>query len=327
MSAKRTTVAFAIPVLDDWEAASILLRRLDAVAAEHGFDASVLLVDDGSSVAAPIDRLAGPWSALCEVEVLRLARNLGHQRAIAIGLTFLHQERTPRDAVVVMDGDGEDRPEDVPLLLAELDRGGRSQVVFAERARRSEGLLFRVFYQIYRALHVLLTGVSVRVGNFSALPWSAVSSFVVVSEAWNHYAAAVFKARLPRAFVPIARGTRLAGQSTMNFVSLAMHGLSAISVFGDVVGVRLLVAASAGLVTFVGLFALASGMRASGAYEVPYWIEAWCMASILLALLLVVSAFVITFSILSARNTLSFLPARDYKYFVSRATRAFPRTS
>ncbi|MBI5362609.1 MAG: glycosyltransferase [Planctomycetes bacterium] len=327
MSSSPLRVVFAIPILDDWTAALGLLQRLDTVAGERGYDASVLFVDDGSSAAAPANEFAGPWRALREVEVLRLARNLGHQRAIAIGLTFLHQERPPRDAVVVMDGDGEDRPEDVPLLLDELERLGRAKVVFAERARRSEGVLFRGFYQLYRALHLLLTGISVRVGNFSAMPWSALGSFVVVAEAWNHYAAAVFKARLPRTLVPIARGTRIAGTSSMNFVALAMHGLSAISVFGDVVGVRLLVASSAGLATFVALFAAGLAARSGGALVVPDWVLTWCLVSILLCLQLVILAFVITFSILSARNTLSFLPSRDYAYFVSGAVRVFPRSA
>lgn len=327
MSTSPLRVVFAIPVLDDWAAARGLLARLDAVAGERGYDARVLFVDDGSSAALPVEALAGPWSALREVEVLRLARNLGHQRAIAIGLTFLHQERSPGDAVVVMDGDGEDRPEDVPLLLEELERQGRTRVVFAERARRSEGVVFRLFYQLYRALHLLLTGISVRVGNFSAMPWSALTSFVAVAEAWNHYAAAVFKARLPRALVPIARGTRIAGTSSMNFEALTMHGLSAISVFGDVVGVRLLIASSAGLATFIALLAAILVARSGEAITVPEWALPWCLVSILLCLQLVILAFVITFSILSARNTLSFLPLRDYAYFVSGATRVFPRSA
>lgn len=322
-SARKATFQAAIPVFDDWEAAALLLQGLDRACAETGREGRVLLVDDGSSIPPPAS-LRGPYRALREVEVLRLARNMGHQRAIAIGLTFLHQERAPAEAVVVLDADGEDRPEDVPVLLDEFERLGGTKVVFAERARRSEGLVFRVFYQVYRAMHFLLTGIAVRVGNFSVLPWSALSTFVVVSEAWNHYAAAVYKARIPHTSVPIARGVRLAGRSTMNFVGLALHGLSAISVFGEIVGGRLLVAATAGFATFLALLLVGVATAWAGWIELPSWIGVWSLVSMILCAQFVILAFVITFSILSARNTLSFLPARDYKFFVSGATRLYP---
>lgn len=326
MSAARATHFHAvIPVFEDWEAAALLLARLDAACAATKREGRVLLVDDGSST-RPGDALQGPYRALSEVEILRLARNMGHQRAIAIGLTFLHQERDPAEAVVVLDADGEDRPEDVPALLAEFERLGGETVVFAERARRSEGIVFRAFYQLYRAIHFLLTGIAVRVGNFSVLPWSALATFVVVSEAWNHYAAAVFKARIPRATLPLARGERLAGRSTMNFVALALHGLSAISVFGEIVGGRLLLTACAGLATFVVLLAACCAAAWAGWLELPPWLGVWIFVSMLLCAQFVILAFVITFSILNARNSLSFLPVRDYKYFVAGATRLFPRT-
>lgn len=322
-AAGEQRLTIAIPLFSDWESAALLLARLDQVFAERGLTASILIVDDGSQDASGAQRLGGPFRALTSVEVLRLSRNLGHQRAIAIGLTFLHQER-PCDAVVVMDGDGEDRPEDVPRLYDELLAQGGRKVVFAERVRRSEGLVFRVFYQLYRVAHRLLTGVAVRVGNFSAVPYASLATFVVVSEAWNHYAASVFKARIPYTMVPIARGTRLAGRSTMNFVSLVTHGLSAISVFGDVVGVRLLIAAlSCCALAVVSLLAFLV-LRFVGRVDLPDSAGLWSAIALVLCLQLVAAAFVCTFFVLSSRNNLSFLPVRDYKFFVSRVTRVFP---
>lgn len=324
MSALPREIAIATPVYDDWESAALLLERLDRVLAERGITARVLVVDDGSpeTAGAPgAARLAGPYRALRLVEVLRLARNLGHQRAIAIGLSFLHQER-PRGVVVVMDADGEDRPEDVPVLLEALDRAGGAKVVFAERARRSEGLVFRAGYHAYRVLHRVLTGIAVRVGNFSAMPAEALASYVVVSEAWNHYAAAVFKARIPFTMVPIARGARLAGRSRMRLVGLVTHGLSAISVFGEAVGVRLLIA---GLVGFA-LSAAACGACFVLRDESPFAARAlaWSAYALLAFAEALVVAFLIAFTILSSRNATSFLPARDYRWFVARVARAFP---
>src|SRR5262249_34330459 len=132
--------------------------------------------------------------------------------------------------------------------------------VFAERMKRSESLVFRFFYYLYRHLHFLLTSVRVRVGNFSAIPRQRLESLVAVSELWNHYAAAVFHSRQPYCSIPTQRAHRLSGRSSMNFVSLVAHGLSAISVYREVIGVRLLVlaiclalVAVAGLVTTVFL--------------------------------------------------------------------------
>lgn len=322
-TARPARVAIVIPVFDDWESVDQLALRLDAVLAGATVEARLVVVDDGSILRPKAGVLAGPYRSLAEVEVLHLARNLGHQRAIAIGLTFVQQER-PCDAVVVMDGDGEDRPEDVRILLAELARHGGVKVIFAERARRSEGVLFRVFYHLYRLLHLVLTGIPVRVGNFSVVPYDRLATFVVVSEAWNHYAASVFKARIPWAMVPIARGARISGRSSMSFVGLVMHGLSAISVFGDVVGVRLLVAAMVGLGTFVGLHAGGLALQRAGVLDLPAAFDTWGLVAILLCVQLLILAFMITFSILSGRNNLSFLPIRDYRFFVSRVERRFP---
>src|SRR4029450_2258887 len=117
-----------------------------------------------------------------------------------------------------MDGDGEDTPEDVVRLVQAATKDPRRPVVFAERRRRSESYLFHLFYAFYRYAHRLLTGIPVRVGNFSLLPDVQLSRLVVGSGLWGHYAAAGFKARLPRKTIPTTRGQRLAGRPRMGFI-------------------------------------------------------------------------------------------------------------
>ena len=114
--------------------------------------------------------------------------------------------------------------------------------MFAERTRRSETWFFQLCYRVYQALHWMLTGIRVRVGNFSIIPRSLLSRLVVVSELWNHYAAAVFKSKLPFGSIKTKRAERLGGHSRMDFVGLVIHGLSALSVHGERIGVRLIVA-------------------------------------------------------------------------------------
>ncbi|HTU93555.1 MAG TPA: glycosyltransferase [Gemmataceae bacterium] len=180
-----------IPVFNDWPALGQLLQLLDEVLTKHSRQANVLIVDDGSTVTAGSDGAPErAFQALRRVDVLQLRRNLGHQRAIAVGLAYI-ADKVPCRAVIVMDSDGEDDPHDVPRLLKKFSEEGERKIIFAERTQRSETRVFRIFYSLYRAFHYLLTNQKVRVGNFSIIPESRLASLVVVSEIWNHYAAAV----------------------------------------------------------------------------------------------------------------------------------------
>jgi hypothetical protein len=271
-------------------------------------------VDDGSTEPAPAGLVEGV-EGLARVGVLRLRRNLGHQRAIAVGLTHLYVHAA-HDAVVVMDGDGEDRASDVPRLLQAAEEAGGTRIVFAQRARRVEGLGFRAGYVAYRALHLLLVGRDIMVGNFSVVPRALLARLVGVSALWNHYAASVYQARLPHVLVPATRAPRLAGQSKMNLVSLVLHGLSAISVHADVVGVRVLqwmtvalALAAAGVVAIVGIRFLTD-------LAIPGWATSAVGLLVVTALNLTVISMLMALFTLQSRAEASFIPLRDHSYFV-----------
>jgi polyisoprenyl-phosphate glycosyltransferase len=304
-----------VPVYNDWAALARLLAALDAVLAEEDRQADVLVVDDGSTTEPDLLCDAGPFTALGRVDVLVLRRNLGHQRAIAMGLAYI-EDNLDSGPVVVMDGDGEDDPADVPRLLERLEQSGGRQIVFAERTRRSESIAFKIFYFLFKALHWVLTGKRVRVGNFSAIPRRRLSSLVVVSELWNHYAAAVFRSRQPSCTVPTTRAKRYCGRSTMNFVALVTHGLSAISVQADVAGVRLLMMSVVLAVLTAGAIVAAVVIRLATNLAIPGW--ASYTVGILLVLLFqaILAMFVFSFVILGARHGSTFLPRRDYSYFI-----------
>jgi polyisoprenyl-phosphate glycosyltransferase len=318
-AAGRSELLVLMPIYNDWSAVGLLLVALDRVLDEAGLAADILLVDDGSIVQPPERWPAEQWRALGRVDVLSLRRNVGHQRAIAIALAFVDQHLRPA-ALVVMDGDGEDAPEDVPRLVACLHDHQSQKVVFAERTRRSESLLFRVFYAVYRCTHRLLTGIPVRVGNFSVIPACHLRRLVIVSELWNHYAAAVFKARLPRASVPTVRASRLAGDSRMNFVALVTHGLSALSVHSELIGVRLLVLTAVLASVMVAALLIVVGIRFGTSLAIPGWTST--VAGLLLILILQALAFAAFFAflVLHARSQPTFVPLRDYRYFVDRAS-------
>ncbi len=307
-----------VPLYNDWIAFDLLLEHLDAVLAGEGLNAGVLAVDDGSSDPR-VRRASSPsFQALRSVDVLPLRRNLGHQRALAVSMAYV-EDHGRCEALVVMDGDGEDDPRDVPRLLERCRAEDGRKIVFAERTRRSESWLFRAFYVLYKAAHRVLTGYGVRVGNFSVIPRERLGSLVVVSDLWNHYAAAAMRSRQPFCTIPTRRSKRLHGASKMNFVGLIVHGLSAISVYSDIVGIRMLIvstfimaAASCGILAIVAIRVLTD-------WAIPGW--ATYSAGILAILIFQSLTFMLIFSmvILGGRNASSFLPRRDYGHFVGDA--------
>lgn len=220
------------PVYEDREASTQLFQDL---AREFGASAYMVVVDDGS-VREPVAPSALKRAGLSGV-VIRLRRNLGHQRAIAVGLGFVADELPSAERVVVMDSDGEDRPATVHALLEALDRGN-VDVAVAERRSRVETLRFRVFYAIYKLIFGAMTGRRISFGNFMALRPSAVRRLSAMHETWTHVAGAVLGSKLRLALVPLDRGARYAGQSKMNFVGLTLHGFKALMVFAEDVLVR-----------------------------------------------------------------------------------------
>jgi hypothetical protein len=186
-------------------------------------------------------------------------------------------------------------------------------------------LRFRFFYWLYRAGHRVLTGIPVKVGNFSILSAAHVQTLVVVSDTWNHYAASVFKSRLPHRSVPLARGQRLAGESKMNFVALVLHGLSAISVFAEIVGVRLtlaiMLAVSVVVVSIIGIPLMAW----SAGFTIPRWAAASGGVLLIIVLQMLTVALGLTLLVLFNRNNLSFLPLRDFRYFIAGTQDVYER--
>ncbi|MGH7246835.1 MAG: glycosyltransferase [Pseudomonadota bacterium] len=308
-----------IPSFNDWAALALLLPRIDRALAGSAWRVSVLVVDDASTEPGSNDWPGGNFTTIEAVEILHLRCNLGHQRAIALGLYQVH-EFTTAAAVVVMDGDGEDRPEDLPALLAEFERGCRREIVFAARGKRLESWTFQFFYRAYRVIHYLLTGIAVRVGNFSVVPRESLTRLMAVSDLWNHYAAAVYRARLPRRLLPLSRGRRLAGESRMNFVSLLVHGLTAISVFGDQVSARLLAASAVFTVLAAGLISVTAVIRLGTGLAAPGWVTYTIASLAIMVLQSVTFAALLVFAAASRRNGLGFLPPRDAPFFILGST-------
>jgi len=304
-----------MPLRDDWPAAAELIRRLDRSVSFEICIMDILLVDDASARRCNPNDFHGAFSVVRSIRTLRLRRNLGHQRAIAIGLVHVQQSANC-DALVVMDADGEDTPEGVAQLIRAYAENGGDKAIFAQRSRRLESLVFRSSYRIYKLLHRCLTGINVQVGNFSILPFTYLNTLVVMSELWNHYAAAVFRSKLPFTMIPVPRGTRIAGSSGMNFVALVSHGLSAISVFGDIVGVRLLLGALAGSVLATLGIVIVAMIRFLTDRAIPGWATYATGSLAIIAIQMITNATIFIIFVLSNRANLGFVPLRDCSLFV-----------
>ena len=319
MTHKTSHLTILTPIYNDWAPLAQLTHGLDAVLASAGRHASILVVDDGSQHEPEMTEAPLALEAITAIEILHLRTNLGHQRAIAIGLAHL-EAHDPPDAVVVMDGDGEDRPEDVERLVQALEADGGVRVVFAERRRRSEGALFAFFYWLYRLVHLVLTGERVRVGNFSVIPRDLLRRLVAVSDLWNHYAAAVFHARIPFTTIPTTRGTRYAGKSQMNPVSLVTHGLAAMSVFGDRIAIRMLIVTCALTALVVAWAAAFVVWHLAAGQALPDWTFYGVAGLALLVFLGFATSLAFVFIILAGRNSSGFLPFREFGHYVSHTT-------
>lgn len=316
-------ITIVIPVFNDWKALGMLLARLEESLLNESIEARILVVDDASSTQNYEDFIPSNLKLIREVNVLELRRNLGHQRAIAVGLAYV-EANVDCHVVVVMDGDGEDDPKDVPRLIERCREEGYEKLVFAKRAKRSEGWLFKLFYSAYRWLYRLLTGYEIRVGNFSVVPRGVLQRIVGVSEIWNHYAVGALKARISYVEIPIERGTRLAGNPKMNFPSLVTHGLSAVSVYGDMVGIRLLVATFFLIVFVVAGLVTVLTIKFTTNLAIPGWTSYLGALSLVILMQAVMLSLFFSFLVLSGRNASNFLPQRDYQYFVLDVRKIYP---
>ena len=220
------------PVYEDCEASSQLFVEL---ANNFGASAYVVVVDDGS-VREPVEPDSLIRAGLSGV-IIRLRRNVGHQRAIAVGLGFVADELPGAERVVVMDSDGEDRPSTIHALLDAL-QSSQFDIAVAERKSRVETLAFRVFYLLYKIIFGAMTGRRISFGNFMALKPQAVRRLASMHETGTHLAGAVLGSKMRLAICPLDRGARYAGRSKMNFVGLVLHGFKGLMVFSEDVMVR-----------------------------------------------------------------------------------------
>lgn len=232
----KSNIICLTPVYNDWPSFSILLNQIAIIQNNSDLLFEVVAVNDGSFDEYNSD----DFNTSMPIEIVNLKLNIGHQRAIATGLQYIHDSKTEFDYIIVLDSDGEDKPEHIPELVAKCKITDGKKIIFAQRQKRQESILFKTGYFFYKKCFTLLTGQHINFGNFSCIPKRHLKRVVIQPNLWNHYSGSIIQSKIPIDKVMLDRGKRYAGTSKMNFSSLVLHGLSSISVYFDTLSIRIL---------------------------------------------------------------------------------------
>lgn len=310
------TIIILTPVYNDWHSFMRLMSDLDQCAgALRDVCLDVIAIDDGSTdTLFDANAQTGEYKRIRAISVLHLARNLGHQKAIALGIAYINANM-PCDLVVVMDADGEDQPKDVAKLL-EKSEYFPGNIIFARRARRSEGLVFRAFYFLYKVFFKLLTGREIAFGNFSLIPGNLVNRVAHLPEIWNHFAAGIMRANIPWASIPTKRGKRYSGKSSMNFIALVIHGLSAISVYIEILTVRLMLFAIVVILIGIVSFLILLYVKYLTPLAIPGWATNVAIGIVVIMFQAILLLALLAFLSLNYRSNKLFIPAKDYQDYL-----------
>jgi glycosyltransferase involved in cell wall biosynthesis len=220
-------IKILIPIYNDWQSVFKLLENINSEVSglEHEF--SLIIVNDASTEAKP--ELSANLDNLNSIKIINMKENRGHARCIAVGLKHII-ENEEFDYVIPMDGDGEDRPEEIKQLVDNLNYNSDKPIV-GERIKRSEGIFFKFCYFLHKIITSTFTGQSIKYGNYTCLPKSTIEKMINEKATWSSFSGALAKVAKDRATIPSERGTRYFGPSKMNFKNLLIHSISIVGVF------------------------------------------------------------------------------------------------
>ena len=230
-------IKILIPVYNDWESLFKLLDEIDKeIQSIDKTEFHCVVVNDGSTIEAPEIKVPKNISTL---QIINMKQNRGHARCNAFGIRHLSKS-LDFDHLIVMDGDGEDRPEEIKMLVEKAFSNADISVV-AKRVKRSEGLFFQMLYQIHKIITLIFTGKNINFGNYSCLTRNDVKTLSKKESLWCSFSGSV-KKHIPNLnTINSIRGSRYFGPSKMSLFNLIVHSLSIIAVFKNSVFVRAII--------------------------------------------------------------------------------------
>lgn len=272
-----------LPTFEDSESTKKTIQDLINLQEDYRF----VIVEDGSiknSISLESLEILN-----ADIDLVVLHRNYGNQRAIALGLQHVYTNY-PNTTVVLMDSDGEDKPEFVPVLFQRLEEG-QVDVVVASRTTRESGAVFKVLYFFYKIIFRITTGKKMNFGNFSALKPGAINHLIHKPEIWVHIGSSILSSNLRINNIPLPRGKRHFGKSRTNTNSLIQHGIRSINVFADRVIVRFIglistLLASMSIITIIHLIhKILNSDKLENIFLPPNWFYAWGLSCIFFSIL------------------------------------------
>jgi len=227
-------IKILIPIYNDWQSAIKLLENINVEVSKLDGEYSVIIVNDASTEDRP--KILVDLNNLKSVQIINMKKNKGHARCNAAGLKYI-SEKEDFDYIIPMDGDGEDRPEELCLLIEKI-KDYSNTVVTADRVKRSEGFIFKFCYLAHKYLTFVFTGQTIKYGNYTCLPKSIVYKMVNEPTTWSSFSGSVAKISKDRKSIPSERGTRYFGPSKMSFINLLKHSLAIMAVFKETLLIR-----------------------------------------------------------------------------------------
>ena len=220
-------IVILIPVFNDWESVKKLIVEINENISniqETHFEC--LIVNDASTIDQP--KLIRP-SNIKSLEILNMKENRGHARCNAFGIRHVLQKKD-FDYLILMDGDGEDRPIEIKSLVEAINNKPTVSVV-AKRVKRSEGLFFQSLYQAHKLITLIFTGHNINFGNYSILTKEDVKNLHSKASLWSSFSGTVKKNIKSYSEINSVRGLRYFGPSQMPLFKLLIHSFSIIAVF------------------------------------------------------------------------------------------------
>ena len=227
-------IKILIPVYNDWKSVFKLLEIINSEASVLDCHFSVIIINDASTESR--QEFTSDFTRLKSIQIINMKKNKGHARCNATGLKYIN-EKEDFDYIIPMDGDGEDRPEELSLLIEKI-KDFPDAVITANRVKRSEGFIFKFCYLAHKYLTLVFTGQNIKYGNYTCLPKPMVNKMVNESATWSSFSGSLAKTVKDRKSIPSERGKRYFGPSKMSFINLLKHSLSIIAVFKTTLLIR-----------------------------------------------------------------------------------------
>ena len=227
-------IKILIPIYNDWRSVFKLLDDINSKVSTLNDEFSVIVVNDASTEGKP--DFSADLNSLKSIQIINMRKNRGHARCNAAGLKYIN-EKEDFDYIIPMDGDGEDRPEELGLFIEKI-KDYPDTVVTANRVKRSEGFIFKLCYLAHKYLVFIFTGQTIKYGNYTCLPKSAVNVMVNETATWSSFSGSLAKTVKDKKFISSERGIRYFGPSKMSFINLLKHSLSIIAVFKTTLLIR-----------------------------------------------------------------------------------------